>query len=378
MKILIVAMRSIHTIRWVSQLKDSGHDVHWFDILNGGHITEWDWVTQHTNWRYKFGNFRGRYFLKRFFPMLHRLFENDVEKKFKTLLEEIQPDVVHSIVMYNCTVPIYSIMKNNKQIKWIYSAWGNDLFYYRKVKAYKEDILKVLPQVDYMFADCHRDISIAKEMGFRGEVLGVFPGGGGYRLTEYDNYHKPLEERNIILVKGYEQRFGKAINVVQALKNIEHHLKNYRVIVFGADDAFNRDLCKISNIDFIEIKQHISHNEVLALMGESLIYVGNSISDGMPNTLLEAIIMGAFPIQSNPGGATAEIVQENINGLLIEDPESIQGIQVKVLAAISNYKLLSLAYIYNRKIRDTLRYEIIKDKVLNAYCSIKIDTEKVS
>ena len=33
MKILIVSMRSIHTIRWVNQLKDSGHEVFYFDIL---------------------------------------------------------------------------------------------------------------------------------------------------------------------------------------------------------------------------------------------------------------------------------------------------------------------------------------------------------
>ncbi|RXJ45402.1 glycosyltransferase family 4 protein [Gelidibacter gilvus] len=370
MKILIIAMRSIHTIRWVSQLKDSGHDVHWFDILNGGYIPEWEWVTQHTNWRYKFGNFKGRYFIKRYIPRFHRLFENSAEQKFNDLLDEIQPDVVHSFVMYNCTVPLITTMKKNKHIKWIYSAWGNDLYYYRNIETYKKDILKALPHLNYMFADCHRDIQIAKEMGFKGGVLGVFPGGGGYDIERYDRLNLPIDQRNIILIKGYEQRFGKAINVVLALKNIQDQLQDFKVIVFGADDPFNKAFSKMENIDFIEIKQHMNHNDVLSLMGESLIYIGNSISDGMPNTLLEAIIMGAFPIQSNPGGATEEIIQDNVNGFLIENPESIEDIQEKVLFALSNENLLNKARFYNKELRETLEYEYIRNEVLKAYDSI--------
>lgn len=376
MKILIVAMRSIHTIRWVSQLKDSGHDIHWFDILNGGYIREWDWVTQHTNWRYKFGNFKGRYLLKRNFPRVHSLFENNIENKFQALLDEIQPDVVHSFVMYNCTVPLITTMKKNKHIKWIYSAWGNDLYYYRNIEPYKEDILKVLPHLDYMFADCHRDIKIAKEMGFKGSVLGVFPGGGGYEINKYALLNLPIDQRKVILVKGYEQRFGKAINVILALKNIQDQLNNYKIIVFGADDDFNTALNRISNIDFIEIRQHINHDKVLSLMGESLIYIGNSISDGMPNTLLEAIVMGAFPIQSNPGGASEEIIQNNVNGILIENPESIEEIQERVLFALSNEKLLNDAHFYNKELRETLGYNYIKDEVLRAYNSISLSTNE--
>ncbi|WP_237702570.1 glycosyltransferase [Bizionia argentinensis] len=369
-------MRSIHTIRWVGQLKDSGHDVHWFDILNGGYIKEWDWVTQHTNWRYKLGNFKGRYLIKKYFPYIHILFKNSVEKKFNALINEIQPDVVHSLVMYNCTVPIYNVMKQNSHIKWIYSAWGNDLFFYKNVKGYREDILEVLPQLDFMFADCHRDIKIAKELGFRGETLGVFPTGGGYKFVHYDPSVIPLPERNIILIKGYEQRFGKAIQVILALKNIEDKLKDFRVIVFGADDQFHKAYAKIKDVDFIEVKGQMPHVEVITLMGQSLIYVGNSISDGMPNTLLEAIIMGAFPIQSNPGGASAEIIKDNVNGLLINKPESVKEIEEKVIVAISNRMLVNEAYLYNRKLRNALKYETIQYKVLRAYCSVKNGSHK--
>jgi hypothetical protein len=45
--------------------------------------------------------------------------------------------------------------------------------------------------------------------------------------------------------------------------------------------------------------------------GQSILHIGNSISDGMPNALLEAMGMGAFPIQSNPGKVSEEVIRRS-------------------------------------------------------------------
>jgi glycosyltransferase involved in cell wall biosynthesis len=367
MKILLVSMSSIHFTRWTAQLKDSGHEVHWFDILNGGRNHELDWVSQHTNWRYKFGDFKGRSLLKRYLPGIHRLLENKVEEEFERILLDVRPDVVHSFVMYKCSVPIFTVMQGNPHIKWIYSAWGNDLFYYRNVPAFRADILKVLSKIDYMFADCKRDIAIAKELGFQGEALGVFPTGGGYKINAYIANAKPLSERNVILVKGYSQRFGRALNIIKVLVKIKTDLSDYKIVVFGADDEFYRGYKSVEGTDFIEVRSAMKHQEVLQLMGESIIYIGNSVSDGMPNTLLEAIIMGAFPIQSNPGGASAEIIEKGKNGFLIEDCEDIEGISILVKTALGDQKLLQSAMLYIEKLRPTLDCDFIKKQVLEKY-----------
>jgi hypothetical protein len=44
---------------------------------------------------------------------------------------------------------------------------------------------------------------------------------------------------------------------------------------------------------------------------QSVLHIGNSISDGMPNALLEAMGMGAFSIQSNPGKVSEEVKRRN-------------------------------------------------------------------
>ena len=59
-------------------------------------------------------------------------------------------------------------------------------------------------------------------------------------------------------------------------------------------------------------------------MGQSLIAIGLGMSDGSPNTLLEAMVMGAFPIQSDTI-STGEWIESGSNGFLVapEDPDAV-------------------------------------------------------
>lgn len=379
MKILIVAMRSLHATRWVSQLKESGHEVFYFDILNGGYIKEWDWVIQHTNWRYKFGNFKGRYFVKKYFPKMHKLFENNVEKEFENVLNKVKPDVVHSFVMYISCSPIFKVMRKNNHIKWIYSVWGNDLYFNKNIPKYKKEIDKVLPNIDYLFADCKRDLLLAKELGFKGQILGDFPGGGGYHIDMIEEEIKKIHERKYILIKGYHSEKHRGLQVLKAIELI-NDLPD--IIIFSADkivydyiNSSNKLLSK--NIKTYRIEDPINHIDFCKMMNRSLIYIGNNLSDGLPNTLLEAICFGAFPIQSNPGGASAEIIADGMNGILINDCEDVAEIKLKIEKTLADKELLLSAFEMNMKLRQKLEFNFIRDKVLEKYNSIENDLKKM-
>ena len=69
----------------------------------------------------------------------------------------------------------------------------------------------------------------------------------------------------------------------------------------------------------------------------------------MPNTLLEAIVMGAFPIQSNPGGATEESIINGKNGLLIENPSNVEEIRDLIKKEIRDKSSLTSGSDYNFK-----------------------------
>lgn len=354
----------------------------WFDILDGGKTNRLPWVHQITDWKLKYPNLKGRHFIKKAFPFLYKklgfLIENNTAKKFETILQEIKPDLVHSFVLYISCTPILRVMKKHKNLPWIYSSWGSDLYYFKNISSYKNDILKVLPRINYLITDCKRDVLIAKELGFLGKELGVFPGGGGFDYDETDKYIKPILGRKTILVKGYQGRSGKAIQVLKAMELMIDVLQKFQIIVFGADDEVveyvrdNKLSDKIS-IKVLSRNQFLPHGKILEMMGETLIYIGNSNSDGMPNTLLEAIAQGAFPIQSNPGNVSEEVIEHNKNGLLIQDCENSNEIRQLIQQAINDSDLINKAFQTNQhEIKPQYERGLVKRKVLDAYNKILV------
>ncbi|MEL0455970.1 glycosyltransferase [Flavobacteriaceae bacterium SZ-1-7] len=378
MKILMVSMPTLHFFRWTDQLKDAGHEVFWFDILGmSGYVDKLDWVQQKVGWKLKY-KYPGRTFLKKSFPKLYQFIQRFNERKtvevFEKYLQEVNPNAVHSFAMQISCVPIIDILEKNKHIKWIYSSWGSDMFYLNSVNLLEIQVRRVLKRVDYFISDCHRDYKIAENYGFKGRFLGVFPGGGGYDFNLFDNdIVKPIKERKIISIKGYQGELGRCLQVLYAIKKLEDKIKGNKVVVFSADievvhyiEMLKKET--ILNIEYFEKEKFLPQNEIMKLMGKSLIYIGNSVSDGIPNTLIEAIVMGAFPIQSNPGGVSSELIKNNENGFLIENPEDNLEIESLIFKAISNDKLLEQSFEINQKdVKPKYELNFIKNKVVDLY-----------
>lgn len=374
MKILMISMSSNHFFRWTEQLRDSGHEVHWIDVFDSNiKVEKIDFTHQIIGWRNKI-NYPGRYFIKAKFPQIHNLINKINQRDLATQVEksiyEIQPDIVHSFILQSAATPLLEIMNKFPNIKWVYSAWGNDLYFRQQNKVDCEKIKITLPKIDYMFADCNRDFIVAQKLGFKGEYLGTFPTGGGYDFGIYDHHTTLFDKRYTILIKGYQGKLGRCNNVLKAISELKKELRNFNITVFGGNNAVDEFVqdSELKTWNNFSLLYNIPHLEVLKLMGKSMIYIGNNISDGLPNTLLESIIMGAFPIQSNPGGATAEYIENGNNGLLIENPEDVNEIKNLIIEAIKNKKSLKRGVEYNFKfIKPKLEREYIKTQVLEKY-----------
>ncbi len=378
MKILMLSAFSNHFRNWASQLRDSGFEIYWFDVLdNRSPIKQLDFVEQIINWKLKW-DFPGRQFIKINAHGIYRLIEplnsRDSGVIFEKLLNNIKPDVVHSFEMHSACIPFIKVMKNYPKIKWVYSSMGSDVYYFFKEQKEISNIREVLNRLDYVFTDCQRDYELILKNGFKGKHLGVYPAGGGYKLKELSPYI--LEEKeNLIIVKGYQSKFGRCISVLKAINLLAEKLKNYEIFVFAANKEVKDYIQKTGLKDRlkIEVTGAIGRNDLMKKMGKAKLYIGNSISDGIPNTMLEAIVMGVFPIQSNPGGATGEIIEHNKNGLLIKNPENIEEIRFLIEHALTNRKLVSDAVRYNSlKKRPKLDRGLIVKEVLSKYKKLEI------
>lgn len=376
MKILFISIPSIHVVRWLENLKHTDHEIYWLNILGTEKIDTSDKVIQIVNWKKRrLPYIKGEYFLRKKMPQLYAIvspyLEISANQKLEEIILQINPSVIHSFEMQTCCYSIIKTMNKFSKIKWIYSCWGSDLFYYKNFKNHNRKLKSILKRVNYLHTDCIRDSKLATELGFNGENLGVIPGGTGYKLEELQKFKMPVLLRKIILVKGYEHLFGRGLNVVKALQEIAKEIKDYDVMIFAAHSIVI-DYIKQNKLPFSTLDRHgLKHEEVTELMGKSLVYIGNSISDGMSNTLLEAIVMGAFPIQSNPGKVSEEIINNNINGLIINNPESTLEIKNLILDALKDKDKLMEAEKINSDIAiSRLDFTKNKEKVIAIYNSM--------
>lgn len=380
MKILFVCMQYIHSARWINQLKDSGHEIYVFDCLDKPIHQDLQWTNYITNWsKRKLPYIKGEHFLEKKLPKIYEkvapILKITASEKLKKIIQEIKPDLVHSLEMQSQTYPLIQV-REKINFNWAYFCWGSDLYLYQNQANHLKEIYTVLSKLNYLFTDNTRDQNIAEELGFRGEIIPKFPGGGGYKLEDFKKYIKPLKEKKLIVIKGYHHWAGKALFVLNALTLIYEEIKNFNIYVYSAHPVVIEKIKELKQhynlkIEYSSRYNEITHDELLQKFGKALIAIGNNSSDGIPNTLLEAIICGAFPIQSNPGGATEDYIEHGKNGFLISNPEDEKEIAEHILTVINSPKLIKQAYTINIEKFKKLAYEKIRKQVLQTYKNIE-------
>lgn len=380
MKILFVCQQYIHAVRWINQLKYSSHEIFVFDCLDAPIHSELKWTNYYENWsQRKTSYIKGEERLRKKAPSIYEKVEGllrvTASEKIEEIIKEIKPDLIHSIEMQSETYPLIKVRKNIN-FKWAYTSWGSDIYLFHKNKKHSKKIESVLGAIDYFFSDNSRDVKLCNELGFKGTQCYVFPGGGGYDFSIIKRHIKPINERKLILIKGYHHWAGKALEVLNAIEFIADKLIGYDIYVYSAHnvviDKINELNKKLNlNIQYSSRHNQITHDELLALFGKSILAIGNSISDGIPNTLLESIILGAFPIQSNPGGATEDYIDDKTNGFLISNPLDSEEISKLIIKAIKNKELIEYAFKKNQEIAKRIEYNLIKGQVLKAYTEIE-------
>jgi len=369
----MVAIPNHHFFQWVNQLKASGYKVYWFDITDGGPKSEKiAWVHQIKGWKLKW-DFPFRTKIKKHLPKLYNFIlkynQNDTSKVFENTINTIKPDIVHCFEMLLSGLPIISVMEQNA-IPLIYSSWGSDVFYHENLGISKAALHQFYKRTNYLITDCNRDYKLAVSQGFKNKFLGVFPGNGGVSVDA--SKIQPNLKRRTILIKGYDDGVGKASVVLQAIEKLPKQLLQQKnIVVYSADSSVIKQIQASPILQELSINTHsrytfIQNETLLQLMGKSCIHIANSVSDGMPNALLEAMAMGAFPIQSNPGGVTEEVIVHGDNGFLIANPLDANEIATHIETALTNVDLRAKAqdknvnFINHNYKRSTLQPTIVQ------------------
>jgi glycosyltransferase involved in cell wall biosynthesis len=349
MRILFVAMSgSIHTHRWISQVADGVRDIHLFPSVEAGYLHPGiENVIVHNN---VFLGQKGTFSSRRFrdvsphcypFLLAAKIFWRLLwavsrfvprDRRLAGLIRRIRPDVVHSLEIQHAGYLVLGAKRRGKGgfPPWIVTNWGSDIYLFGRLSEHEPKIREVLAECDYYSCECHRDVGLAREYGLKGKELPVFPNTGGFDLEGLSRLRAPgpSSARRLIVLKGYQHWAGRALVGLRALERCANLLTGYEVAIFSAthDVVIAAELfSKSTSVPVRIVPLDSPQEEILRLHGHARVSIGLSISDAISTALLEAMVMGSFPIQSCTSCAE-EWVEDGRTGIIVppEDPEVVE------------------------------------------------------
>ena len=393
--LFVVRPSSVHSARWINQIVGREWDIHVFAASEGPWHPDFENVTAYSYasrgarragrgktvrerrlWPLPLGADRAK-------MLAARLPERWSSRAawLARVIRWLNPDMVHSLEFQQAgylTLEARALYKERFPA-WVVSNWGSDISLYGPLAEHVERIKGILAGCDYYACECNRDVKLAREYGFTKTALPVLPVAGGFQLDRLAKYRQPgpTSARKIIALKGYQHWAGRALVGLRALEFCSEQIKmgGYTVAIYlaEADVRIAAERMSLRTGIPIEILPPASHEEVLKLHGRSRVSVGLSISDGLSTSALEALVMGAFPVQSNTCCLT-EMVKDGETALMVP-PEDPAEVAAAIRRALSDDALVDRAAELNARLAaERLDYSVIQPRVVEMYEQITAET----
>ena len=268
--------------------------------------------------------------------------------RLRSFIDRMKPDLVHAM-----RIPYEGMMAADAYngTPLVVSTWGNDFTLHAPSTRLMSHYTRWTMQVaDALHADCRRDVRLAKGWGFGPEKPAlVAPGNGGIRTDIFYPPEKPVEEPIIINPRGFRPYvrndvFFKAIPIV-----LEKRPDAKFIFALMAGESQAEQWIREWEVGHaVELLPPLSHSKMAETFRRAQVVASPSIHDGTPNTLLEGIACGCFPIAGDLE-SIREWITPRENGLLF-DPSDSQSIAVAILTAIQNKNLREKAAGLNQNI----------------------------
>jgi hypothetical protein len=221
-------------------------------------------------------------------------------------------DIVHFHEMQSGGYPLTQLpvdLLSRSRI--FYTPYGSDLFWFQNDAKHLAKIRKTLRLVDGIFPECERDGNLARRYGFQGELLTRMPAAGTLQFDVTEPV--PVSSRTKITVKGYGGTWGKAIHVLRALEAIQDQLLGFEIHLTSVTKDVSKEIKRLQSSSNLNLVPHpkfsLSSGEMKVLLAQSKFHIALSVSDGFPASLLEALLCGAIPIQSDTACLPGSLVR---------------------------------------------------------------------
>jgi glycosyltransferase involved in cell wall biosynthesis len=308
--------------------------------------------------------------------------------RLRWLAERIQPDLIHAL-----RIPFEGMLASYapEKIPMAVSIWGNDLTLHAGGSARMAALTRrTLKRADGLLADTQRDISLARRWGFAdGNPALTVPGNGGLEIEEITAVRGVVQQVGsqfdhlfpagtplVINPRGFRTGSVRQDTFFAAVPFI---LERRPSVSFAcAAMAGQREAVRLIERYNLQNKVNLlpllPQTDLWGLFARAAVTVSVSQHDGTPNSLLEAMTLGAFPVAGDIE-SIREWITPGVNGLLVE-PDKPQALAEAVLIALDNPDLRARAAECNAQlVAERASAAVVREKVRIFYEGVAASRE---
>ncbi len=386
MKILYIADgRSPTALNWIDYFVRDGHEVH---LVSTFHCQEIPGLASMLVIPVALSGFYGdraagrssrMSFLRKLLPVEIRTLVRQMAAPFsfphvagtlRGVIEQIKPDLIHAMrIPYEGMIAADALENITKaedgraKFPLLVSVWGNDFtLHARSTRAMMRYTRKTLGAASALHTDCQRDQRLAIELGFEASKLKItLPGGGGVRLDRFYPPDDPgegavrdaLAPVTMINPRGF-RAYVRNDTFFEALPAVIEKYPEAHFICTGMRDEpqaihLAAEYCVTQKVELLPSQ---TPKQMAELFRKAMISLSITTHDGTPNTLLEAMACGCFPIAGDLE-SIREWITPGVNGFLV-DPGNAQALASAILGALAKPEL--------RKHAKKMNLELVKER----------------
>jgi glycosyltransferase involved in cell wall biosynthesis len=290
------------------------------------------------------------------------------------IVTDIQPDLIHTMrIPFEGMLAAEALTSMPRQLLLV-SVWGNDFTLHAGATPWMSKYTRrVLGRANGLHTDCYRDQRLAHQWGFDPNLPAVvMPGNGGIHLDLFYPPEDSTVERRFTVInpRGFRS-YIRNDTFFNAIPLVVSKFPQVKFICPGmaAEVQAQRWVKDLGIASFVELLPGVSRLEMADLFRRSAVSVSPSKHDGTPNTLLEAMACGCFPIAGDID-SLHEWIDDGFNGLLFNSAEA-ESLAEAIIRGLQDQKLqLQAAVINSAKIEQSAEYHSAMKRAQEFYHSI--------
>jgi glycosyltransferase involved in cell wall biosynthesis len=300
-------------------------------------------------------------------------------RQLRQEINQFEPDLVHAM-----RIPYEGMLATNANphCPLLISVWGNDFTLHAVSNPWmRYQTRKVIHRADALHTDCWRDLHLAHNWGFSYDKPSmVLPSGGGVRR---DIFYPPRivndkidGERNddnssiVINPRGFRAYVRNDI-FFKAIPLVLEKVPDVHFICPGmlGEHQAVRWITELKIANFVTLLPIQEQMQMGELFRSAQVTVSPTIHDGTPNSLLESLACGCFPVAGDLE-SIREWITSGINGLLV-NPNSVQDLADAIIRGITQTEFRNRAAEINaRLISEKADHLRVMEKAENFYYGI--------